>query len=188
MREKKDDKFLLLIKDFIKSLAFSLVLVIIITQFLARPVRVEGLSMYPTLDNHEAGFSNILGVKMSEIQRFDIVVVYLKEQNKYIVKRVIGLPGETIEFRNDILYVNNEPVEEPYLDNDYANDWKRENDRKFTDDLPARTIPEGQYFLMGDNRQKSSDSRHYGAFNKGDIKSKDVFVFLPFTKIRHVGR
>lgn len=188
MKEKKDDKFLIMVKEFIKSLVISLIAVIVVTQFFARPVRVEGMSMYPTLDNHETGFSNIIGVKTGEIKRFDIVVVYLEAQKKHIVKRVIGLPGEKVEFKNDVLYINDVIVEEPFLDTDYVRDWKLEYDRQFTYDFGPVIVEEGSYFAMGDNRPNSSDSREYGFFKKNTIKSKDVFIILPLNRLRHVGR
>lgn len=87
---KGDDKFLIAVKDFIKSMVISLVLVILVTQFIARPVRVEGLSMYPSLNDKELGFSNILSMKMKDPERFDVLVLYLDSQKKHIVKRVIG--------------------------------------------------------------------------------------------------
>ncbi|WP_159638780.1 signal peptidase I [Erysipelothrix anatis] len=188
MREKQDDKFLLLIKDFIKSLIISLIAVFIITQFIARPVRVEGLSMYPTLNDNEFGFSNVIGLKVSDIERFDVVVVHMEEKNRNIVKRVIGLPGEKIRYEKDVLYVNDVAVEEPFLDNPFKQKWVEDNDLVFTADEPEFIVPEGHYFVLGDNRRNSSDSRQYGAFAYEEIISKCVFVFLPLNKLRPVGR
>lgn len=186
MTEMKDDKFLLVLKDIIKSLAISLVIVFIVTQFIVRPVIVEGLSMYPTLNDQEVGFSNIFSLKTSSIKRFDIVVAHHDTTDKNIVKRVIGLPNDTVEYREDVLYINNERVEEPFLDTDYVQDWKAENDQDFTTDFGPVHVPEGQYFLMGDNRQKSADSRRYSTFDASTIKSKSVYVFLPINKLRAV--
>lgn len=187
MYNKKDDKFLIVLKDFIKSLAISLVVVIVITQFFVRPVRVDGLSMYPTLNNQEIGFSNIFKARTAKVERFDIVVVYMEGLDKNIVKRVIGMPGDTVLFRDDVLYINGEAVDEPYLDNDYVKQWKSENNgRHFTSDYGPTTVPEGEYFVVGDNRQNSTDSRRHGSMNGKNIKSMDVYVLYPFNVIRRV--
>ena len=112
--DKKNDRFLDILKSFIQSFMFSLVLVIIITQLIVRPDRVEGLSMYPSLNDKELGFSNILSLRLKGVKRFDVVVIQLEDQNKFIVKRVIGLPGEEIEYKDETLYVNGEAIEEPF--------------------------------------------------------------------------
>lgn len=188
MIEKKDDRFLKTIKETIKTVVISLLIVIVITQFIARPVRVEGDSMYPNLQNHEVGFSNIFGASHKTYKRFDIVVVYLESQDKYIVKRIIGLPGETIEYRDEQLYIDNKPVAEPFLDTPYFQKMV-ENDQAFTPDFGPYKIPEEEFFLVGDNRPRSSDSRNngIGSFHYKNIVSKDVFVLFPLNKIRKVG-
>ena len=184
--DKKDDRFLNVLKEFIKSMIISLIFVIVLTQFIARPVRVEGLSMYPSLNDKEIGFSNIISTKISDIKRFDVVVVYLEEQNKYIVKRVIGLPGDEVMVQDEILYINGEEVKEPFLDNTYRQQFVTE-DREFTKDISPITVGTDQYYLLGDNRPNSIDSRMYGLFEEDMIKSKGVFVVLPLSRLRMVG-
>ncbi|AGN23746.1 signal peptidase I [Erysipelothrix rhusiopathiae] len=184
---KGDDKFLIAVKDFIKSMVISLVLVILVTQFIARPVRVEGLSMYPSLNDKELGFSNILSMKMKDPERFDVLVLYLDSQKKHIVKRVIGLPGEVVEIRDEKLYIDGKEVEQPFLDTDYVREMTSTG-KEFSRDFGPIKVPEGEYFMLGDNRIRSSDSRDYGTFKRDAIKSKDVFVFVPFNKIRTVGK
>lgn len=185
---KKDDKFILLLKDIMKTFLVSIVFLIILTQFFVRPFRVEGESMMPTLKNGEVGFSNIIGLKMGEISRFDVVIVYIEETDKYIVKRVIGLPGETVSYQDDILYINGHPVEESFLDSDFVRNYLYQGNDFFTADFNPIVLDDDQYFLMGDNRPRSSDSRTYGPFNYSQIKSKGAFVILPLTSFRNVGR
>jgi len=184
---KKDDRFLKVLKEFIQSMIISLVFVIVLTQFVIRPVRVEGLSMYSSLKDKEIGVSNILSNKLSQVKRFDVVVVYLEEQNKYIVKRVIALPGEEVEYRDEVLYINGKEVDEPFLNTSFKEQFVNE-DKEFMRDLDAVKVPKDHYFLLGDNRPNSIDSRNYGFFPRNSIKSKSVFVFLPINRIRRVGR
>lgn len=185
--EKKNDRFLDLLKDIIGSFVISLIVVFVITQFLVRPVRVDGLSMYPTLEDEEVGFSNIIGLRTSELERYDVVVVHLQDRQRYIVKRIIGLPGETVEARKGVLYINGNELEEPYLESDYVKKWNEDNDGYFTNDFGPVYVPENSYFILGDNRQHSSDSRNYGSFHKDLIKSKGVFVIFPLDNIRNAG-
>ena len=139
--------------DFLKMLLISIVVVFLCTRFLIRPVRVDGDSMYPTLHNNAIGFSNILTYRMQGLKRFDIAIIYVPEKKEYLVKRVIGLPGETI-----------------------ANG-------SFTQDFGPVTLADDEYFMLGDNRPYSSDSRWYGPFKKEQIKAKDVVVLFPFQQI-----
>ena len=166
------------ILDFLKMLLISAVAVFLCTQFLIRPVRVEGDSMYPTLHDGSVGFSNILTLRLQGLQRFDIAIVYIEERDEYLVKRVIGLPGETVEVREDQLLINGEVVEEPFLDGEYRASQSREG--SFTADFGPVTLGMDEVFLMGDNRPYSSDSRRYGAFKLDQIKAKDVVVLFPF--------
>lgn len=184
--DKKNDRFLDILKSFIQSFMFSLVLVIIITQLIVRPVRVEGLSMYPSLNDKELGFSNILSLRLKGVKRFDVVVIQLEDQNKFIVKRVIGLPGEEIEYKDETLYVNGEAIEEPFLENTFREQYL-DNDAEFMVDFGPIQVAEDSYFVLGDNRPNSIDSRNYGLFHRNMIKSKDVVVIFPFKKLRKVG-
>lgn len=187
MENKKDDKVLLLLKDLISSVVISLIIVVIITQFLVRPVKVEGHSMEPTLHHEEIGFSSIIGLKTSELERFDVVVVHMEDRDRFIVKRVMALGGETIEARKGVIYINGEAIAEPFLDTDFVQQWENDNDRYFNNDFGPVEVPEGSYFLLGDNRQNSSDSRVYGPFKAESIKSKGVFVIFPLQRLRSVG-
>ncbi len=170
--------------DLIRIVLICFVCVFICTQFLFKPVRVEGESMYPTLENDEYGFSNIFGALISAFNRFDVVVVNGEKTNDdNWVKRIIGLPNETIEFRDDRLYIDGKYMKEPFLDTNYMEGVKAQKNTNFTDDFGPITLGKDEYFVMGDNRRLSFDSRAVGPFKQGDIISKSVLVLYPFDKM-----
>lgn len=175
--------------DMAKTIVVCAIAAWLITQLIARPVQVDGLSMYPTLDDHEIGVMNILDKKLHGINRYDVVVVSDKKitQGDNWVKRVIGLPGDTIYAKNDVVYVNGLPIEEPYLDTDYVKNIRSRGDM-FTSDFDKVTLKDDEYFLMGDNRVVSHDSRasNVGPFKASDFVGKDVYVLYPFSNIRTV--
>lgn len=126
--------------------------------------------MMPTLEDGDRMIVNKIGYKIGEPKRFDIVVFHAPEQKNYI-KRVIGLPGDTLEYKDDQLYINGEPIEEPYLDAYKAQITEGTLTEDFTLNdidvsLDSNTIPEGYIFVMGDNRRYSKDSRHIGLVNQ----------------------
>ena len=192
MKEKSNDKFLDQLKELIVSIVIAFVVVIVVTQFIFIPVKVVGPSMEPTLHNKNLGFSNVFKMKTSEIERFDIVVIEVKEQHKNLVKRVIGLPGDTIYYERDRLYVNGQVVEEPFLDPEFMEEQKiLKGSQLFTLKMETPVlVPEGEYFVMGDNRLNSSDSRDsdYGTFKKSDFRSKSIYVYYPFNEMRKEGK
>lgn len=167
--------------DFIKLLVFWFVLFLVITKFLVNPIQVFGSSMYPTLVDQERGFSSVIS-KNFEINRFDIVVVEAKgNAEDHWVKRVIGLPHETIECRDDVIYINGEPIAQPFLDEGYV-ESETEIYGCFTNDFEPVELGENEYFLMGDNRPHSTDSRDVGAFSKDEITSVGIFIYFPFSE------
>lgn len=155
---------------------------IVISHFVIKPVQVKGSSMYPTLKDGDYAVSNVIGTTTGNINRFNIVIVYLPEKNEYIVKRVVGLPGETVEYAGDQLYINGKKTDEPFLNEDYKATYKDENKTNFTSDVASITLGDDEYYCLGDNRPRSSDSRVYGAFHKAQIKSKGVCVLYPLTE------
>lgn len=189
---KENDRFLNSLKEIIGSIIVAFVAVVIITQFILIPVRVDGTSMEPTLHDKNLGFSNVFQVKTGSIERFDIVVVGVKGQNKNLVKRVIGLPGDVIYYQDDVLYVNEVAVEEPFLDQAFMKEQKQLRDSvNFTHDFyEPIVVPDNEYFVMGDNRLNSSDSRdpRYGSFHHDMIKSKSIYVYYPLNEMRREGK
>lgn len=144
--------------------------------FFIRPVVVSGESMYPTYSDGKYGFSIKFKPALDSIKRFDVVIVNSEiTNNNNWVKRVIGLPGDTIEYKNDKLFVNGEVIEETFLNKEYMEKIKEEYNGLFTEDFGPVTLGEDEYFLMGDNRRFSTDSRYVGIFNMSDITSKHVF-------------
>ena len=123
--------------------------------------------MHPTLQDKEFMILNKISLKQG-INRFDIVVV--QENNKYIIKRVIGLPGESVMYKDNKLYINGKVVEDNYS-------------KTTTNDFDNVVLGENEYFVMGDNRAVSSDSRIIGPVNIKNIKGKTNLIIFPFNKM-----
>ena len=165
------------LKEIIKTVLtyLSIVFIVIIIRiFFIDPVKVDGRSMNTTLENGEVMLLNKIVYKRHDIKRFDIVVI--KEQNKLIIKRVIGMPGETIEYKDNILYINGEKMDDPYPSTQ-TDDFKIE-------DVGHTKIPGDTYFVMGDNRSDSLDSRYpsVGVINKTQILGRARFVIWPINR------
>ena len=153
------------------------VIVGILINFVIFPVYVSGNSMYPTLHNQDFGVSSILTKNLEEIERFDVVIV--KVDNEYWVKRVIGLPNETISCVDGQVFVNGNPLEESFVDEIYMNDEIKEHGY-FNSDFSEIVLGNDEVFLMGDNRVHSMDSRIVGPFKLSSIKAKDMYILWPF--------
>ncbi len=173
---------------FVKELVpyiIILIVVILIRLFIISPVRVDGVSMYPTLNDKDY----LLIEKFNKnYKRFDIVV--LNYNNEKLIKRIIGLPGDKVEYKNNKLYINDEYVEEIFLDKEYASEQKKKSSTgNFTNDfsielLGYKNIPQGYYFVMGDNRLNSTDSRMIGLVAKGKIDGKAIFNVFKFKTVK----
>ena len=146
-------------------------LIIIIRTFIVTPIRVNGDSMNPTLKDGEIMILNKIGYSINGVERFDIVVVDYNGDK--LIKRVIGLPGETLKYENNVLYINGQEVEEPYL-NESTEDFNITS-------LGYSKIPRDCYFVLGDNRDDSKDSRIIGCVSEKQIKGKTSLVILPFS-------
>lgn len=144
------------IKELVPYIVITMI-VILIRMFIISPVRVDGTSMYPTLSNNEF---LLLSKYDQSYDRFDIVV--LKYRNERLVKRIIGLPGETVEYKNNTLYINGKEMEEPFI-NTNTDDFN-------LNELGYDKIPENYYFVVGDNRGSSLDSRMIGLISKKDLQ------------------
>ncbi|MBS4214732.1 signal peptidase I [Neobacillus rhizophilus] len=169
------------LKSWGKSLMIAFGVVFFVRTFLFAPYIVEGASMEPTLHNQEKIFVNKLNFTDS-FSRGEIVIIKGKEVN--YVKRIIGLPGDTILMRNDNLFINGELVKEPYLLQNLKL-AKEIGSQRLTGDFGPITVPKDKYFVMGDNRLKSKDSRNgLGYFTKNQFVGQSEFVVYPFSNIR----
>ncbi|MEI4614978.1 signal peptidase I [Bacillus cereus] len=168
-----------------KTIGFTLVLIAIIRGVLFTPSLVQGESMMPTLKNNERVLVNKIGYSISGLDRFDIIVFHGKEGYD-LVKRVIGLPGDTVEYKNDVLYVNGKAMEEPYLKQFKEKAVGRVLTPDFTlEQITGKTkVPEGQVFVLGDNREVSKDGRMFGFISEDAIVGKGQAVFWPLEQVR----
>jgi signal peptidase I len=149
-------------------IAIGLALVIIV--FLYQPVKVEGTSMAPLLSDQERIFINKFVYRFEDIHRGDVVVFwYPLDRSKSFIKRVIGLPGETVDIRHGLLYVNGQLIPEPYVPPQYTD---------VTDFGPVK-VPKDSYFVMGDHRISSNDSRVFGPVASQFIYGRAVFAYWP---------
>jgi signal peptidase I len=158
------------IRVWTRDLLIAIGLALVIIVFLYQPVKVEGTSMAPLLSDQERIFINKFVYRFEPIDRGDVVVFwYPLDHSKSFIKRVIGLPGETIEIRRGVVYVNGQTIPEPYVPPQYAD---------VTDYGPTR-VPQGCYFVMGDHRISSNDSRVFGPVANQFIYGRAVFAYWP---------
>lgn len=171
--------------EWLKAVLVALLLAFVIRYFLFAPIVVDGQSMMPTLQNEDRLIVNKIGYTIGEPKRFDIVVFHATTEKDYI-KRVIGLPGDSIAYENDTLYINGEPIEEPYLkeSKDSAYSLPFTGDFTLRDYTGHDVVPEGHLFVLGDNRQHSKDSRHIGFIKYDNVVGTANVVFWPFSEIR----
>ena len=149
-----------------------LIIVILIRTFIVTPIKVNGQSMYDTLNGSEI----MILWRTKDIQRYDIVVADLIENGKKtdtLIKRVYGLPGETISCEDGVIYINGKKIDDSYA---YGK----------TNDFGSITLGSDEYFLLGDNRGVSLDSRIFGPINKKHIDGKTDFIIWPFKKFGKV--
>ena len=164
-----DENKVLVKKNYIKDLLpyFIVILVVIFIKiFVFSPIRVNGASMNPTLNDKDIMILDEISYRFSEIERFNIVVV--KEENEYLIKRIIGLPGEKIEYKDNKLYIDGKYVKE---------DFKHMETMDF-----STTLGEDEYFIMGDNRTNSTDSRIFGPISRDEIIGKTSLTILPISR------
>lgn len=164
-------------KEIIKELypyVIIILVVVLVRSFIITPVIVSGSSMKPNLNDGELLLVRKIGYNEKTIKRFDIIVI--KKDKEEIIKRVIGLPGEHIAYRNNKLYVNDKLVSEDYTHLDTK-------DFNLEEICTCSTIPEGKYLVLGDNRPISKDSRSIGLIDEKDIVGKAVFRLWPISKI-----
>lgn len=144
-----------------------IIIVFLVKTFIFTPIRVNGPSMNDTLKDKDIMILDEISYRFSDIKRFDIVVIKYKDE--YIIKRVIGLPGEKIRYKDNKLYVDGKLVEEDFS-------------HKETDDFEEVLVPDDSYFVLGDNRVDSLDSRMIGSISRKDIKGRASFTIFPFSR------
>ena len=150
-----------------------IVVVLFIKAFIVTPIKVNGESMYPTLEEGDIMILNKTAYYFNKPKRFDIVVVDMPDE--YLIKRVIGLPGEQIEYKDNTLYVDGKKVKENF-EHGKTDDF---NIKK----LGSDTVPEGYYLVMGDNRGNSLDSRELGFMKEEQLLGRTNLIILPFDRI-----
>jgi len=161
------------LRDLIISLAISCFIII----FLYQPVKVEGTSMMPSLEDQERIFVNKFVYRIESIQRGDIIVFrYPRDPSKSFIKRVIGLAGDRIQIDAGRVYVNGTAIDEDYVPRSY------EDERSY----PEIVVPSDSYFVLGDHRSLSNDSRDFGPVGQTYIYGKAVFGYWPMDKMGRV--
>jgi len=165
-----------------RDLVFSVLIAVVLIVFIYQPVKVEGTSMMPALTDQERIFINKFTYRfgLGAIERGDTVVFwYPQDVSKSYIKRVIGVPGDRIRIDGGQVYVNGGALAENYVpadERDYSS-WREGQEQ---------TVPDGKYFVLGDHRNQSSDSRMWGYVPRENIYGKAVFVYWPLAKMGRV--
>ncbi|AZB42111.1 signal peptidase I [Bacillus sp. FJAT-42376] len=171
MKERKKKE----IWSWLSSILAAVIVAMICQQFIFTPVMVKGKSMMPTFESD----NQIIVSKISRIERFDMIVFHSPISKDNYIKRVIGLPGDTVQIKNDVLTINGKIYKEPYLEQNKSILVPREN---LTENLTIR-VPAGSYYVMGDNRRDSMDSRVFGCISKKSVIGEAKFRFSPIERM-----
>jgi len=162
------------IRGWARDVFFAIGTAILIVVFLYQPVKVEGTSMLPELVDQERIFVNKFVYRIEKIARKDIVVFwYPLDPTKSYIKRVIGMPGDVVEVRRGVVYVNDMALSEPYVDPEFM-DYRT---------YPSVYVESGHYYVLGDHRNQSNDSRMWGLVPEKYIYGKAVFRYWPVNKM-----
>ncbi|MFQ5816917.1 MAG: signal peptidase I [Terriglobia bacterium] len=154
----------------LRELLVAVVLALVIITFLYQPVKVEGTSMEPGLGDQERIFINKFIYHFEPIARGDVIVFrYPRDPGKSFIKRVVGLPGETLEIRAGRVYINDVKLVEAYLTGESPQSLS----------FPPVTVPPDHYYVLGDHRSSSSDSRAWGPVHQRYIYGKAIFIYWP---------
>jgi signal peptidase I len=163
-----------ILHSWIRDLLLAILVSFFIIFFVYQPVKVEGGSMEPGLEDQERIFINKLVYRWESISRGDIVVFhYPRDTRKSFIKRVIAVPGDRVSISYGHVYVNGKLVEEPYVPGEYLD----------TGSYPERLVPPNAYFVLGDHRSMSNDSREFGPVSRSYIYGKAVFGYWPVEKM-----
>ena len=160
-------------KGWLKDILLAVVIAFLMVVFLYQPVKVEGTSMQPELLDQERIFVNKFVYHFEEIHRGDIVVFwYPKDPSKSFIKRVVGVPGDLVAIRDGQVYINGELLQERYVPRGYQD----------FDSYPPTRVKDGHYYVLGDHRNASNDSRSWGLVPRRFIYGKAVFRYWPVEK------
>jgi signal peptidase I len=170
--------------EWLRAFAIGIIIIIFIRAFFFSNYVVEGESMMPTLQDGNKLVVNKIGFHVGELNRFDVIVFHANEEEDY-VKRIIGLPGDKIEYKEDQLYINRKKVEEPYLEKyrKAALGGQLTGDFTLEEITGSEKVPKGSLFVLGDNRLGSWDSRHFGFISTDQVVGK---VNLRYWPLDHV--
>jgi len=158
------------VRSWLRDTAVSIIVSAFIIVFLYQPVRVEGTSMLPMLEDQDRLFINKIAYRVGEIHRGDVVVfLYPRDHQKSYIKRVIAVPGDDLRIEHGRVYVNGDRIPERYVPSRYTDDRSQ----------AESVIPAHEYFVMGDHRSISSDSRDFGPVDRALIYGKAAFVYWP---------
>ncbi|PWU67764.1 signal peptidase I [Gracilibacillus dipsosauri] len=167
----------------VRVVLFALLLAFFFRSYLFASYVVNGKSMEPTLHDGNLLMVNKMIYDLKEIERFDVIVFHANKEEDY-VKRVIGIPGDHIAYRDDTLYLNGNPVEEPYLE-----PFRESEERPLTDEFTLEEltgeskVPPNMLFVLGDNRTKSFDSREIGFIDQSSVVGKVDVLYWPMSDL-----
>jgi signal peptidase I len=160
----------------LRELTLGVVLAVIVILFIYQPVKVEGTSMMPSLVDQERIFINkfVYRFGLADVGRGDTVVFWFpQDTSKSYIKRVIGMPGDTVEVRSGTVLVNGQALDEPYVPEEFRDHMS----------MPARAVEPDHYFVLGDHRSSSNDSRTWWTVPRNFIYGKAVFVYWPLDRM-----
>ncbi|RSD28706.1 signal peptidase I [Mesobacillus subterraneus] len=172
--------------DWVKTIAIAILLAFAVRVIFLTPIEVKGQSMEPTLQENE----RMIVTKVGQPKRFDIIVFHSPVEDKDYIKRVIGLPGDRIEYIEDVLYINGKAYDEPYLEDSkksLAFGWLTGTFTLKDTPVNSDVVPEGHLFVLGDNRRHSKDSRSFGAVPFESIIGTTKVIFYPLDEMKILG-
>ncbi len=162
------------LREIFKTIIISIIVTLFITTFIAQITQIKGRSMEPSLVNGERIINVKFVYKIEEPKRGEVVIFKPPFPTKETyIKRIIGLPGEKVEIREGYVYINDKLLKEPYITNRSHDNWG------------PKIIPPDMYFVLGDNRVNSSDSRVWGFLPKKNIIGKAILIFWPLNKLKY---
>lgn len=177
------------IMEWVIAIVVALALVFLIGKFVGQPYTIKGDSMDPTLKDGERVVVNIMGYKIGDVKKGNVIVFHANKKDDY-VKRVIGVPGDKVQYKKDQLYINGKKQDEPYLNYNE----KRKQVEYITGTFQVKdlanansksnVIPKDKYLILGDNREVSKDSRSFGLIDKDQIVGKVSFRFWPLNEFK----